>query len=110
MPPASEVSIAIYATNVGGPAGVIAAVELNMEDCECGSKTSFITDSSWTYSTTVPADFILPSFDDSAWHNAVVEGKYGMSPWGAIPVNSTTSAASAPLAGAPTANQAPVVT
>jgi len=82
-----------------------------MEDCDCGSVTSFVTDSTWKFSTSIPAGFELPGFDDSAWGNAVNEGKFGVGPWTAnLNIPTTVSPASAPLPGAPAANTADVVT
>ncbi|KAF8876446.1 hypothetical protein CPB84DRAFT_1752425 [Gymnopilus junonius] len=103
-------TIALYGANNGGPAGIAAAVELKMEDCECGSIISFVTDSSWKYSTNTTAGFQNPGFDDSKWSNAIVESQYKTASWGNTPAPTKLTPPSAALAGAPAANAAIVVT
>ncbi|KAF8892362.1 hypothetical protein CPB84DRAFT_1848796 [Gymnopilus junonius] len=110
QPPASDFTIALYGANNGGPAGIAAAVELKMEDCECGSIISFVTDSSWKYSTNTTAGFQNPGFDDSKWSNAIVESQYKTASWGNTPAPTKLTPPSAALAGAPAANAAIVVT
>ncbi|KAF8892360.1 hypothetical protein CPB84DRAFT_1783804 [Gymnopilus junonius] len=108
-PSASQISIVAFTANTGGPAGFIAAVELEMEDCDCGSVTSFVTDGTWKYSISPPSGFQNATFDASGWPNAVVEGKYGIAPWGNVPVPDTISTSVAPIPGAPAAMSAKVV-
>lgn len=110
--PTLTVVIAVYAKNMGGPAGLLAAGVLNGCACGCGSPTTFKTDATWKYNNMVPADFIVTGFDDSSWNNTVVEGAYGISPspWGNITSPTTNSAANAALSGAPTAPPATVIT
>ncbi|KAF4609447.1 hypothetical protein D9613_012948 [Agrocybe pediades] len=104
--PAREVTIAVFARNNDGPtspAGLIAAVDLTTEDCECGSVVSLVTDGSWKYNLGTPIGFQQVWYNDSAWPVAVVEGKYGMQPWGNVAVPTAVSAPSGPIAGAPLA-------
>jgi len=110
FPPTARVVIAVFARNVppGGPAGVIASVEL--VSCVCGGDVSFVTDESWKYFRgEPPAGFIDPAFDDSAWLGGVTQGTDGVPPWGPTTVPPTNSPQSAPLAGAPAAPPASVV-
>jgi hypothetical protein len=108
FPPTSTVVIAVYAANGGGPAGLMAAVEL--VSCDCSKNTFLVTDGTWKYNTGVPAGFPTLGFNDGAWPLAIVEGKYGMAPWGATTLPTKNSPQSAPLAGAPAAPPASVVT
>ncbi|KAF9547110.1 hypothetical protein CPC08DRAFT_648854 [Agrocybe pediades] len=104
LPHSCQVTIAAFTDNAGGPAGLIAVVDLTMEDRGCGSQVvSFVSDGSWKYNLGTPAGFQLVGYDDSAWPTAVVEGKYGMPPWGSIAIPANVSAPSGPIAGAPSA-------
>ncbi|KAF8182035.1 lectin [Pholiota molesta] len=107
--PSNTVTIAVVGDNVGGPAGLLAAGVITGCVCGCGSDTTFITDSSWKFSTTVPAGFIAPGFDDSAWPAAIVEGANGVGPWGPIATPTSNSPQSGPISGAPSAPPASVV-
>ncbi|KDR71213.1 hypothetical protein GALMADRAFT_143925 [Galerina marginata CBS 339.88] len=110
QPAATEIDIAVYASNGGGAAGVIAVVDLTMEDCDCGSVMSFVTDGTWKYNTALPVGFQAPGFDDSKWPAAIVEGKYGMAPWGKLAIPAAVSPTTPAISGAPAANAAKVVT
>ncbi|KAF8152606.1 hypothetical protein B0H34DRAFT_726789 [Crassisporium funariophilum] len=112
QPSVSTIDIAVFANNVGGPAGLIGSFELEMEDCDCGSRITFVTDGTWKYNSAVPSPvgFQEPGFDDSQWPVANVEGKYGIAPWGSIAIPDAVSPASAKIVGAPDANAANVVT
>ncbi|KAJ7325874.1 hypothetical protein DFH08DRAFT_968516 [Mycena albidolilacea] len=39
----------------------------------------------WKGINSVPNNFAMPTFDDSAWPSAVIEAPYGGSPWGRLP-------------------------
>lgn len=94
QPPTSQISIAVNATNTGGAAGVIAAINaFKVEDGGCGAVMSASTDGTWVYSTSFPTDWQVPNFGDSKWPKAFVEGQYGVGPWGtiAVPVNALYS-------------------
>jgi hypothetical protein len=90
--PSSQVSIVVVATNAGGPAGLLVAVQLSSTDCVCGSAgcPAIVTDNTWKYSLQAdPSDnatMYKPNFDDSAWPTAIIKGPYGMAPWGNIPI------------------------
>ncbi|KAF9462021.1 hypothetical protein BDZ94DRAFT_1262236 [Collybia nuda] len=107
FPPTSTVVIAIFAANTGGPAGLIAAVEL--VNCDCSDNVYLVTDGGWKYSNSVPNGFPSLGFDDSAWDLVNVEGKYGAAPWGQTTIPTNNSPQSAPLPGAPPAAPASVV-
>ncbi|KAJ7184329.1 lectin [Mycena filopes] len=105
LSPASEVVIAVYATNtltVNNPAGLLAAVQINTDECTCSS-VLFVTDGGWKASTGTPIGFQLPGYDDSSWPAATVEGPYGMAPWGATTVSPSAGPHNA-IAGAPVAS------
>ncbi|KAJ7836032.1 hypothetical protein B0H14DRAFT_2514212 [Mycena olivaceomarginata] len=77
LAPAAKVVFAVNATNYGGPAGFIAEIQITTTGApgctECGSSRSFvITDESWKWTSTVPAGFEDPGYDDSSWFPAVV--------------------------------------
>lgn len=80
-PPTSELVIAIQGSNAGGPASITAAIDLSMDDCDCGSTLSVVTDGTWKYNKALPAGFQSPGFDDSKWPAAVVVAKYGTGPY-----------------------------
>ena len=63
----------------GSPAGLVAKVRITYTD---GSVSLVTTGTDWKASKTVPAGFEAPSYDDSAWGNAVVQAPYGQGPWG----------------------------
>ena len=99
QPEATTVTIALYAGNIGGPAGLALAVNLAFE---CGNGgTSFVTDNSWKYNHAIPSGFEQPGFNDSAWPAAVLQGKFGTAPLGGRPIPTATSPPSGPLPGAP---------
>ena len=81
--PTDDIVIAVDADNLGGPAGLIARITLDVGIC--GSTSLYITDDSWKYSLSVPAGFERPNYNDGRWPNAIVEGPYGMKPWGYVP-------------------------
>ncbi|KAF8314649.1 hypothetical protein F5887DRAFT_1089767 [Amanita rubescens] len=80
-PPTRNIVVAVNATNFGGPAGVIAALELNSG---CSTEV-YVTDRSWKYDLHFPHNFQSPSYNDVHWPNAVPEGLYGVPPWGNVP-------------------------
>lgn len=90
--PATEVVIAVIATNNLANGGLIAVIELTLD---CGSIISFVTDGSWKYDINYPDEFQYPEFDDSAWSRVFVEGGYGIQPWGDIPVQAPGSGSGA---------------
>ncbi|KAJ7470008.1 hypothetical protein B0H11DRAFT_2043168 [Mycena galericulata] len=80
LAPATEVVFAANATNDGGPAGFIAEIQVTTTGApgctECSSSSFVITDASWKWTSTVPAGFEAPGFDDSSWSPAVVAVGY----------------------------------
>lgn len=83
QPPTSKISIAVNATNLGGPnAGLIATINAFAND-GCGTVMSASSDGTWLTSTSFPSGWNAPNFADGGWQNAVVEGQYGVAPWGA---------------------------
>lgn len=107
--PSNAVTIAVVAFNVGGPAGLMASGAITGCDCGCGANAVVATDSSWKFSTTIPAGFITPGFNDAAWPAAVVEGPNGRQPWGRIASPTQNTAQNGPISGAPSAPPAGVV-
>ncbi|KAJ7090332.1 lectin [Mycena belliarum] len=77
---------AVTATNDGGPAGILATVQVTYND---GSTSTFVSDSTWRASPTVPAGYEQLSYDDNSWAPAIIEGAYGVAPWGQIAIPST---------------------
>ncbi|KAF4618805.1 hypothetical protein D9613_010063 [Agrocybe pediades] len=113
LPYSQEVTIAVLARNDNGPtspAGLIAEVDLTMEDCDCGSVVSLVTDGSWKYNLGTPVGFEQVGYDDSAWPTAIVEGKYGMQPWGNIAIPMAVAGPSGFITGAPSAPPAVLAT
>lgn len=58
---------------------------------------SYITDGTWKVESQAPAGWQLPSFDDSQWRLAFVEGPYDSNPWGSFAPPMTQFAASGAL-------------
>ena len=83
--PTDDIVIAVDSVNTGGPAGLIATVVLDVANCYCSTYSVYVTDNSWKYNLSVPAGFEQPGYEDCGWPNAIVEGPYGMQPWGAVP-------------------------
>ncbi|KAJ7491253.1 lectin [Mycena latifolia] len=76
---------AVTGVNTGGPAGLIATIQVTYSD---GTTSTLVSDTTWRASTTVPAGYEQLSYDDSSWKPAVAEGAYGVSPWGQIAIPS----------------------
>ena len=75
--------ISITAKNDGGPAGVLSAVYIRMEN---GKTLEFVTDATWKGSTnTKGTDWRKAGFDDSTWTHVNLLGQIGDSklPWSA---------------------------
>ncbi|KAF8889196.1 hypothetical protein CPB84DRAFT_1785876 [Gymnopilus junonius] len=85
-PAASEIVLAVNATNTCLQAGLIALIQLMLESNGCGPYASVVPDDTWRYTTVFLNGFQAPGFDDSDWSYAVVEYAYGGVVWGAIPV------------------------
>ncbi|KAJ6606424.1 lectin [Mycena vulgaris] len=87
---------AVNAATVPNPAGLLATIQITYSD---GTTSTLVSDATWRASVTVPAGYEQLSYDDNSWASAVVEGAYGVSPWGQIaipsdpPVLSLTNAA-----------------
>ncbi|KAJ7611617.1 lectin [Roridomyces roridus] len=102
LAPAANYVFAVFAQNQGttpNPAGLIAAIQINIAQCDCAAPVLFVTDGEWTSNTGTPAGFQLPGFDDSTWPAATIEGPFGISPWGNISVGGPGAAN--PIPGAP---------
>jgi hypothetical protein len=90
--PSDDIVLAIAATNTGGPAGFIVAVAFDAYYYGCSSTLVKITDGTpdgtWKFSLAqpVPAGFEQPDYDDSDWLPTIVEGRYGVAPWGSVPI------------------------
>ncbi|KAJ6529777.1 hypothetical protein B0H19DRAFT_1384886 [Mycena capillaripes] len=92
--PASEVVLAVLATNTGSAAstaGVIAAMEINMVPsgrASCTAGAFLLTDAGWKSTKgTIPTGFEQPGSDDSAWPVVVAEETYAAGPtWGTVTI------------------------
>ncbi|KAK0185594.1 hypothetical protein F5146DRAFT_184171 [Armillaria mellea] len=92
--PDSKNVFGISVSNTVGSAGLIATILVDYTD---GTTETIVTDSSWkTLKGVAPGGWTSPSFDDSAWIAADVEGPSTASPWGTprLPpaINMTTAA------------------
>jgi alpha-L-rhamnosidase len=72
-------TLAVAATNAGGPGSWIGNLGLEFSD---GTTSSVMTDNTWLSSTTDPQGWQDPGFDDSAWVPALESAGYGSGPWG----------------------------
>ncbi len=72
-------TLAVAATNAGGAGSWIGNLGLAFSD---GTTTNIVTDNNWLSSTTGPAGWQNPGFDDSAWVPALEAAAYGGGPWG----------------------------
>ena len=90
LEPTDSIVLAITATNTGGPAGFIVAVVFDAYYCDCSSNLFKVTDGTpdgtWRFNLGVPDGFQQPDYDDSNWASTIVEGPYGVAPWGAVPI------------------------
>ncbi|KAJ7695314.1 hypothetical protein B0H14DRAFT_2611071 [Mycena olivaceomarginata] len=96
--PASEVVLAVLATNnVASPAGVLVAMEINMQPTgrtNCTAGAYVLTDARLTAEQwkspkgAIPDGFERPGFDDSAWPVVVSEEVYAVGPtWGTVTIS-----------------------
>jgi len=74
-----ENTIAVAATNDGGPGSWIGTIGLEYAD---GTTSNVVTNADWLSSTTDPAGWQNPGFDDSSWVPALDVDSYGNGPWG----------------------------
>lgn len=75
-------TLAIVATNASpSPAGVCGRLRVEFES---GESSEWLIDSTWKAFPRAVAGWNQVDFDDSAWPFAVVVGKMGDKPWGAI--------------------------
>ena len=72
-------TIALAATNAGGPGSWIGNLGLEYTD---GTATNLVTDNTWKASQEAPQGWQNPGFDDSAWVPALSVDPYGSGPWG----------------------------
>jgi putative heme-binding domain-containing protein len=73
--------LAIRGINHGGPAGVVARLELTFAD---GKKSTVVTDASWLAHTDDVAGWQRLDFKPQGWEKPKVVGKLGDQPWGNI--------------------------
>ena len=95
QPITDTIVLAINATNGGGPAGFIVAASFNATTVGCSTTFIKVTDGTpdgtWKFNLDVPAGFEQPGYDDSNWGSTIVEGPYGVDPWGSVPIVDDTS-------------------
>ena len=72
-------TIAVAATNAGGPGSWIGALGLEYAD---GTTSNVVTDDTWLASQTDPQGWQDAGFDDSSWVPALSVDPYGSGPWG----------------------------
>jgi alpha-L-rhamnosidase len=72
-------TIAVAATNAGGPGSWIGTLGLEYAD---GTTSSVVTNDNWLASQTDPQGWQQPGFDDSSWVPALDVDPYGSGPWG----------------------------
>jgi alpha-L-rhamnosidase len=76
---AGENTIAIAATNSGGPASAIGKLRVELADAQ---EIELVTDRQWKASRQEEAGWEQPGFDDSNWLDALEVAPYGGGPWG----------------------------
>jgi hypothetical protein len=76
---------AVTGVNTGGPAGLLAAIQITYSD---GTTSTLVSDTTWRYSTSVPTGYEQLSYDANSWPTAIAEGAYGVAPWGQIAIPS----------------------
>ena len=81
-------ALAIRGTNLGGPAGLIAAVRI---DVQGRPPVEIQTDRTWRLVLSSETGWTHEDFDASAWKPAAELGKWGMKPWGAVAFGSAAS-------------------
>ncbi|KAJ7900861.1 lectin, partial [Mycena leptocephala] len=95
LSPTPNVVFAVNAANFGGPAGLLVGIQFNNLGNPTCTHTFASTDEHWKYNTGVPTGFQLPTFNDSDWPAAVVEGAYGMAPWGNVQITQASGTVNA---------------
>ncbi|KAJ6488505.1 lectin, partial [Mycena vitilis] len=76
----------VTGVNSGGPAGLLAAIEVTYSD---GTTDTIVSDTTWRAFNSVPDGYEQLSFDDNSWTPAIPEGKHGVAPWGQITIPAT---------------------
>lgn len=73
--------LAVQATNVKGPAGVLLRIEASLQD---GSSVVVVSDGQWKSSRQEDKDWMTASFVDASWKAANVQAEAGKGAWGQI--------------------------
>ncbi|KAF5311958.1 hypothetical protein D9619_003784 [Psilocybe cf. subviscida] len=84
-------NLADFTTGGPGPAGILAAIEMQFSD---GTSSILTADSSWIYTTSPAAGWNTPAGDTSGWSAAQLINAYGAGPWGTevlIPTSASNS-------------------
>ncbi|KAF7353672.1 hypothetical protein MVEN_01052100 [Mycena venus] len=76
---------AVTGVNTGGPAGLLAAIQITYSD---GTISTIVSDTTWRASIAVPNGYEQLSFDPNSWTPAITQGVYGIAPWGQIAIPS----------------------
>ncbi len=79
--PGSRNVIAVEGRNDGGSAGMALRFRATLKS---GKKLHLVSDANWKASHEAPERWQLEKFDGRAWPQAVVVGKMGDAPWGAV--------------------------
>ncbi len=78
---AGKNTIAIAATNTGGPAGVLGKLVVEFRS---GEPLIVVTDKAWKVHNEDQPGWQQPDFDDSRWVETRELGGFGVPPWGAV--------------------------
>jgi len=80
--------LGVKGNNMGGPAGLVLAARIELED---GSVVELHTDRTWRMHLLPETGWSTPEHDDSRWRPAAVLGPMGMAPWGRLTYPGPTS-------------------
>ncbi|KAF8992660.1 hypothetical protein BDQ17DRAFT_1329888 [Cyathus striatus] len=76
--------IAVEGSNESGPAGVLAALQIIYTD---GTTSTYVPDTTWKSSLTIPVGFMQPTYNDASWSFAIISGGFDAPPYNApIPI------------------------
>ena len=73
--------LGVRGNNMGGPAGLVVAARIELED---GSAITIYADKTWRTHLLPETGWSTPEHDDSTWRPATVLGPVGTAPWGKL--------------------------
>jgi hypothetical protein len=80
--------VAVNATDLPNPAGLIASLEIRLRS---GQVQAIRSGRSWRAASAVPAGWPIPATQGTSWADALELGPLGMAPWGDVEAGSTAS-------------------